>query len=311
MGSLLPLSITTNCTMKSLLILATLLAVGHSEETKAAVVAPHLYGYPGYYGGVAAPFVYPNVAPVQYAPQTYAYAPQTAYPYTYAPYAQAYAPVAAPVAAPAPVVAAAPAFVPPVSSQFHAGDEFGNSQYGYSNLNSAKHEIGNAFGQKSGSYQYVDPAGKLQTVTYVADELGFRVTDSRLPVAPVHDAELPVAPVHEYTLPVAPVHDAELPVAPVHEYTLPVAPVYDGVAPKSVEVTPEVAAATAEHLAAVAEVASREKRESDPMVSGYGYNSPWLLNKAYQRPMFNGVYAYNMMAHAGYYNPRFSYGFYY
>merc|ERR1712018_851875 len=296
MGSLLPLSITTNCTMKSLLILATVLAVGHSEETKAAVVAPYHYGIPGYYGGVAAPFVYPNAAPVNYA-----YAPQTAYPYTYAPYAQAYAPVAAPVAAPAPVVAAAPAFVPPVSSQFHAGDEFGNSQYGYSNLNSAKHEIGNAFGQKSGSYQYVDPNGKLQTVTYVADELGFRTTDSRLPVAPVHDAELPVAPVHVY----------ELPVAPVHEYELPVAPVYDGVAPESVEVTPEVAAATAEHLAAVAEVASREKRESDPMVSGYGYNSPWLLNKAYQRPMFNGVYAYNMMAHAGYYNPRFSYGFYY
>merc|ERR1712039_1279 len=156
MGSLLPLSITTNCTMKSLLILA-------------AVVAPYHYGIPGYYGGVAAPFVYPNAAPVNYA-----YAPQTAYPYTYAPYAQAYAPVAAPVAAPAPVVAAAPAFVPPVSSQFHAGDEFGNSQYGYSNLNSAKHEIGNAFGQKSGSYQYVDPNGKLQTVTYVTDELGFR-----------------------------------------------------------------------------------------------------------------------------------------
>merc|ERR1712109_273624 len=246
MGSLLPLSITTNCTMKSLLILATVLAVGHSEETKAAVVAPYHYGIPGYYGGVAAPFVYPNAAP-----QTYAYAPQTAYPYTYAPYAQAYAPVAAP----APIVAAAPAVIPPVSSQFHAGDEFGNSQYGYSNLNSAKHEIGNAFGQKSGSYQYVDPNGKLQTVTYVADELGFRTTDSRLPVAPVHDAELPVAPIHVY----------ELPVAPVHEYELPVAPIYDGVAPSPVEKTPEVKAAEAEHLAAVAELASRKKRESDPM----------------------------------------------
>merc|ERR1712018_142554 len=286
MGSLLPLSITTNCTMKSLLILATVLAVGHSEETKAAVVAPYHYGYPGYYGGVAAPFVYPNAAPVNYA-----YAPQTAYPYTYAPYAQAYAPVAAPVAAPAPVVAAAPAFVPPVSSQFHAGDEFGNSQYGYSNLNSAKHEIGNAFGQKSGSYQYVDPNGKLQTVTYVADELGFRTTDSRLPVAPVHDAELPVAP--------------------VHEYELPVAPVYDGVAPSPVEKTPEVKAAEAEHLAAVAELSSRKKRESDPMVQGYGYNSAWILNPMYQRTMYNGIYAYNHLAYAGYNNPRFNYGFYY
>jgi len=306
MGSLLPLSITTNCTMKSLLILATVLAVGHSEETKAAVVAPYHYGIPGYYGGVAAPFVYPNAAPVNYA-----YAPQTAYPYTYAPYAQAYAPVAAPVAAPAPVVAAAPAFVPPVSSQFHAGDEFGNSQYGYSNLNSAKHEIGNAFGQKSGSYQYVDPNGKLQTVTYVADELGFRTTDSRLPVAPVHDAELPVAPVHDAELPVAPVHVYELPVAPVHEYELPVAPVYDGVAPSPVEKTPEVKAAEAEHLAAVAELSSRKKRESDPMVQGYGYNSAWILNPMYQRTMYNGIYAYNHLAYAGYNNPRFNYGFYY
>merc|ERR1712079_975652 len=277
MGSLLPLSITTNCTMKSLLILTT-------------VLAPYHYGIPGYYGGVAAPFVG--------APLNYAYAPQTAYPYTYAPYAQAYAQVAAPVAAPAPIVAAAPAVIPPVSSQFHAGDEFGNSQYGYSNLNSAKHEIGNAFGQKSGSYQYVDPAGKLQTVSYMGDELGFRVVDSRLPVAPVHDAELPVAPVHEYTLPVA----------PVHEYTLPVAPVYDGVAPAPVEKTPEVAAAEAEHLAAVAEL-SRKRREADPMQTGYGYNSTWILNPMYQRTMYNGIYAYNHLAYAGYNN--FNYGFYY
>merc|ERR1712217_916235 len=130
-------------------------------------------------------------------------------------------------------------------------DEFGNSQYGYSNLNSAKHEVGNAFGQKSGSYQYVDPAGKLQTVSYVADELGFRVVDSRLPVAPVHDAELPVAPVHDAELPVAPVHEYTLPVAPVHEYTLPVAPVFDGKAPEPVQDNPEVAAAKATHIAKV------------------------------------------------------------
>merc|ERR1712110_208163 len=285
MGSLLPLSITTNCTMKSLLILATVLAVGHSEETKAVNVAPYNYGFPGYYGGVAAPFVHPQVAPVNYA-----YAPQTAYPYTYAPYAQAYAPVAAPIAAPAPVYAT-PAVIPPLSSQFHAGDEFGNSQYGYSNLHVSKHEIGNAFGQKSGSYQYVDPAGKLQTVSYVANELGFQVADSRLPVAPVHDAELPVAP--------------------VHEYTLPVAPVYDGVAPTAPEKTPEVIAAEAEHLAAVAELASRKKRESDPMIQGYGYNSPWLLNPMYQRTMYNGIYAANHYGMVGYRNPRFNYGFYY
>merc|ERR1711935_786412 len=223
-GSLLPLSITTNCTMKSLLIFSTLLAVGLSEPEAKAIVAPYNYGIPGYYGGVAAP------------------------------YAQAYAPVAAPApVAPVNYAAFAPA---PLSSQFAAGDEFGNTQYGYSNWASSKHEVGNGFGQKTGSYQYVDPNGELQTVTYVADEFGFRTEDSRLPV---HNAVLPVAPVHEY----------ELPVAPVHEYILPVAPVYDGVAPIAPEKTPEVVAAEAEHLAAVAEVtATRAKRESDPMHTG-------------------------------------------
>merc|ERR1711884_458592 len=56
-------------------------------------------------------------------------------------------------AAPAPVVAAAP--LNP-SSQFQAQDEFGNIQYGYSNINSQKHETGNTYGGVSGSYSYVD-----------------------------------------------------------------------------------------------------------------------------------------------------------
>jgi len=294
MGSLLPLSITTNCTMKSLLIFSTLLTVGLSEpEAKVLTVAPYNYGIPGYYGGVAAPFAYNNAWTAQTA---YPYAPQAAY--SYAPYAQAYAPVAAPApVAPVNYAAFAPA---PLSSQFAAGDEFGNTQYGYSNWASSKHEVGNGFGQKTGSYQYVDPNGELQTVTYVADEFGFRTEDSRLPVAPVHNAELPVAPVHEY----------ELPVAPVHEYTLPVAPVFDGVAPIAPEKTPEVVAAEAEHLAAVAEVtASRAKRESDPMHSGYGYNSPWIVNPMYQRRLYNGIYAYNQLGYMG--TSRFGYGFYY
>merc|ERR1712004_713384 len=65
MGSLVPFSITTNCTMKSLLIFATVLAVGLAEEAKAVVAtAPYLYGYPGY--GYA-PVAYNNV-PYTYAP---------------------------------------------------------------------------------------------------------------------------------------------------------------------------------------------------------------------------------------------------
>merc|ERR1711976_933908 len=197
--------------MKSMLVFAALLAVGFAaEEAKA------LYGFPGYYNAplnyaqyahqvVSAPVAAPVTTPVA-APITTAYAlPQT--------YAPAYTVPAAPV--PAPVV----------SSQFAAQDEFGNSEYGYSNVNSQKHEVGNGYTGVSGSYQYVDPAGKLQTVNYVADALGFRVADSRLPV-----------------------HDAALPVAPVYDGVAPEPVVYDGVAPEPVVDTPEVAAAKAEFL---------------------------------------------------------------
>merc|ERR1711936_287849 len=67
-------------------------------------------------------------------------------------------------------------------SQFHAQDEFGNLNYGYTNLNSVKQEVGNAYGGVSGAYSYVDANGQLQRVEYIADGLGFRVADSRLPV---------------------------------------------------------------------------------------------------------------------------------
>merc|ERR1712156_1092014 len=175
MGSLAPFSITTNCTMKSLLIFATVLAVGLAEEAKAVVAtAPYLYGYPGY--GYA-PVAYNNV------------------PYTYAP-----------------------------------------------------------------------------------------APDSRLPV-----------------------HNPELPVAPVHDAELPEAPVYNGVAPEPVQDTPEVAAAKAEFAAAFEEVASRQKRESDPAWT-YGYNSPWVLNSRYQPFYYNGIYANTRLAYMGY--PGYAYGFY-
>merc|ERR1711971_1083052 len=93
------------------------------------------------------------------------------YPYAAAPYA-AYAPYSA-------------------GSQFHAQDEFGNLNYGYTNINSVKQEVGNAYGGVTGGYSYVDANNQLQRVEYVADGLGFRVADSRLPVAPVYDGVAP------------------------------------------------------------------------------------------------------------------------
>merc|ERR1711872_794735 len=139
--------------------------------------------------------------------------------------------VAAPAtvaAAPVATVAVAPAA--PLSQQFHSQDEFTNFAHGYSNINSAKHETGNAaLGLVQGGYSYVDPNGKLQTVSYVADGRGFQVKATNLPVAPVFEGK-------------APVFNPELPVAPVD--------------------TAEVAAAKADHAAAHAEINAREKRST-------------------------------------------------
>merc|ERR1711997_1203380 len=84
-------------------------------------------------------------------------------------------------AAPVPAVAGPG----PVASQYHRQDEFGNYEYGYSHINSMKHEAGNAYTGVSGTYSYVDPNGLTQTTNYIADGLGFRVQASNLPVVPV------------------------------------------------------------------------------------------------------------------------------
>merc|ERR1719348_1119153 len=173
------------------------------------------------------------------------------------------APVAAPVYNTAAYPYAAPVAAPvPPSSQFQAQDEFGNLQYGYANINSQKHEIGNTYGGVTGGFHYVDANGVVQTRQYIADHLGFRVQATDLPVAPaVPEVEPLVAPVHEYELPVAPVFEGK---APVHEYTLPVAPVFDGKAPEPVQDTPEVAAAKAEHLALLEAATAERRRRSTP-----------------------------------------------
>jgi len=138
---------------------------------------------------------------------------------------------------------ALPASAP--STQFHAQDEFGQFSFGHAGGPSAKTESRNAFGVTTGSYQYIDANGLLQTVNYVADPLnGFRVAATNLPVAPV---------------------------AP--EVTPLVAPVFDLEGPAPVEDTAEVAAAKAEFQAAfdaaAAAASERKKREADPQIVPY------------------------------------------
>merc|ERR1711997_19381 len=253
-------------------MIATLVAAVSCSEEKAAALpivqyaSPYGYGVPGvpYLG--SGPLAYPvasTVAPVA-----------TAAPLTYAPTFVGSQALVAPVPA------------APLAHQHHAQDEFGNLAYGYVDHNSAKHESGNGNIGVTGTYQYVDPAGKLQTVNYVADALGFRVADSRLPVGPVYDGVAPVAPV------------------------------YDGVAPSPVEDTPEVVAARAEHLAAFEKIAAEHsvaKREADPLSDPqvvYGWN-------ALAYPYGNGFYTPSLAYHnqgpypyvAGYGPSAYTYGY--
>merc|ERR1712055_463629 len=196
------------------------------------------------------------------------------------------APITTVAGAPITTFAAAPGpyAVPaaPLASQFHAQDEFGNTVHGYGNINSAKHEAGHPLVGVSGGYSFVDPNGKLQTTSYVADGLGFRVQATNLPVAPVYDGG-------------APVFEPELPVAPVD--------------------TAEVAAAKVAHAAAVAEVNAREKR-STPASTEVLEIKP-LEVKAL--PLTYGAYGYGGLysgafAHGGLYSGAYAplgYGLHY
>merc|ERR1712055_668585 len=245
---------TSSSSHKMKAFVAVVAALCASAKAQYPFYAPYSAGYGYGYAGLpyaAAPAIAPAaVAPAAVAPATIA---------TYA--------------AAAPVIAhAVPA--PAVSSQFQTQDEFKNTAYGYSNINSAKHEVGNAYGGVTGSYSYVDANGVLQTTNYIADGLGFRVVASNLPVAP---AAPEVAPLE------APVFNLE-------------APVYTGVAPLPVEDTPEVATAKAEFQAAFDEVASREKRSTPaatlPLAYG-GFAHPGF----YGHP---GLYAHAPVAPVAY-----------
>jgi hypothetical protein len=167
---------------------------------------------------------------------------------------------------------------PAPSSQFHAQDEFGQFSFGHAGGPSARTEARNAYGVTTGSYQYIDANGLLQTVNYIADPVnGFRVAGTNLPVAAAAPAVEPLA---------APVFDLPLPVA--------------------VEDTAEVAAAKAEFAAAYEaaaaaaaaapeEAAERKRRDADeeaapvavPAVLPYPYAGAYGVGAG----LFGGVYA--------------------
>merc|ERR1712227_1106149 len=139
----------------------------------------------------------PVAAPTTQQQVVQAYHPYAS-SYTYAePVVAQAAPVvaqAAPVAVAAAPVEAAPAVAVSSSvddaanSQYHAQDDIGQFNYGYSNPLSTKQELKTADGVTRGSYSYVDANGIVQTVNYLSDAMGFRVAATNLPVHHVEDA---------------------------------------------------------------------------------------------------------------------------
>ncbi|XP_076221048.1 uncharacterized protein LOC116426068 [Nomia melanderi] len=64
-------------------------------------------------------------------------------------------------------------------------DSYGQYSFGYSAPNSARSEFKTLDGVIHGSYSYIDDAGVIQTAHYTADDMGFRITATNLPQAPV------------------------------------------------------------------------------------------------------------------------------
>jgi hypothetical protein len=164
--------------------------------------------------------------------------------------AQVYAPgLAIPAAAP--------------SHQFHAQDEFGQFSFGHAGGPSARTEARNAYGVTTGSYQYVDANGLVQTVNYIADDVnGFRVQGTNLPVA---GAAGLVAPVFEGVQ--APFTGVQAP-APVFE-GVQIADTDDVIAAKAA-----FAQAYAAQEAAVAAAPAERKRRSAQVIAA-GYPLPY------------------------------------
>merc|ERR1711971_1337226 len=142
---------------------------------------------------VAEPAMAPKVDSYAYLPYAQTYDYNNIQPVVAAaPVAQvASAPVAQVASAPVSQVAAAPVAVPVVAAapavtgtQYHAQDDFGQYSFGYNDPNSQRQEIKTADGVVRGAYQYVNEAGVLQTVEYIADDGGFRVAATNLPSAP-------------------------------------------------------------------------------------------------------------------------------
>ena len=123
-------------------MVSSILATSSGEAVRTALLYPGYHHYQPYQQYYQPHHDYRGYFGYNYSPYySLPYTAQTMMAYRTAP---ATAPVTAPAAAPY-----------TVGSQFHAQDEFGNLNYGYSNINSAKQEVGNTYGGVQGGNVYI------------------------------------------------------------------------------------------------------------------------------------------------------------
>merc|ERR1711872_435060 len=151
--------------MKYLIVLT--VAALSSCDPDAEALYSNYYGAPLPYARLSAGYGYAAAAPaIRTIARPAIAAPAIAQVNTIA------APAIAQVNTIAAPVAQVQAAVPSVtSSQFHAQDEDKNFSFGYSNINSARQERGNALTVVVGSY-----SNGHNTINYVADAYGYRTT---------------------------------------------------------------------------------------------------------------------------------------
>merc|ERR1711974_314787 len=167
----------SNVIMKFLVFVSLCVAFTSAEAEADAFYAPYgsqlrypAYQYASRYQAPLLSSFIPSVRRVIAAPVVQRVLPAQAVPAVKAvPAVQSIMAKAVP-AVPAVVSKAATPAVPSlVSTQYHAQDEDKNFSFGYSNINSARHEAGNAYPGVTGSY-----TDGRNTVNYVADAYGFR-----------------------------------------------------------------------------------------------------------------------------------------
>merc|ERR1712002_1099300 len=152
--------------------------------------------------------------------------------------------------------------------QFHAQDEFGQFSFGHAGGPSARTESRDAYGVTTGSYQYLDAHGLIQTVNYISDAAGFRVVGTNLPVGPVVSV---------------PVETAEVAAARAEFQAA-----FDAAA-AAAAAAPEVVEVAAEEAAPAEVVAERKKRQA--ILPALAYNGLHAVG-------YNGLLApYPLAAH--------------